>query len=174
MCPSEVSYLSPSGNTVWWLHKISLQNYNTLAFALENVIQSNTHLVVVQSLSLVWLFATPWTIAHQAPLSMGFSRQEYWSGLPCPSPGDLPDPGINPSSPALAGGFFTAEPPGNPIYFSATSMILKSSKLQACSSWDRKVKVLKRELKYPQVFQVGSWFLISLLYFWFPFSLHEL
>ena len=88
MCPSKVSYLSPSGNTVWWLHKISLQNYNTLAFALENVIQSNTHLVVVQSLSHVWLFATPWTVAHQAPLSMGFSRQEYWSGLPCPSPAD--------------------------------------------------------------------------------------
>ena len=45
--------------------------------------------------------ATPWTVAHQAPLSMGFSRQEYWSGLPFPSPGDLPDPGIKPSSPAL-------------------------------------------------------------------------
>ena len=57
----------------------------------------------------VQLFATPWTVARQAPLSMGFSRQEYWSGLPCP-PGDLPDPGIepaSPASPALAGGFFT-------------------------------------------------------------------
>ena len=43
----------------------------------------------------VWLFATPWTVAHQAPLSMGFSRQEYWSGLPCPPPGDLPDQGLN-------------------------------------------------------------------------------
>ena len=54
--------------------------------------------------------ATPWTVAHQAPLSMGFSRQEYWSGLPYPPPGDLPDPGIEPTSltsPALAGGFFT-------------------------------------------------------------------
>ena len=49
--------------------------------------------------SHVWLFATPWTVAHQAPLSMGFSRQEYWSGLPCPPPGDLPDPGIKPTSP---------------------------------------------------------------------------
>ena len=45
--------------------------------------------------------ATPWTVAHQAPLSMGFSRQEYWSGLPFPSPGDLPNPGIKPGSPAL-------------------------------------------------------------------------
>ena len=48
------------------------------------------------------LFATPWTAAHQAPLSMGFSRQEYWSGLPCPPPGDRPDPGIEPVSHALA------------------------------------------------------------------------
>ena len=58
----------------------------------------------------VWLFVTPWTVAHQAPLSMGFSRQEYWSGLLCSSPGDLPDPGIEPEplmSPALAGRFFT-------------------------------------------------------------------
>ena len=57
-----------------------------------------------------WLFATIWTIAHQAPLSMGFSRQEYWNGLPCPPPGDLPNPRIkpvSPRSPALAGGFFT-------------------------------------------------------------------
>ena len=57
----------------------------------------------------VQLFVTRWTVANQAPLSMGFSRQEYWSGLPCPPPGDLPDPGIEPVflSPALAGGFFT-------------------------------------------------------------------
>ena len=60
--------------------------------------------------SCVQLFDTPWTVAKQAPLSMGFSRQEYWSGLPFPSPGDLPDPGMEPTSltsPALAGGFFT-------------------------------------------------------------------
>ena len=50
---------------------------------------------------------TPWTVAHRAPLSMGFPRQEYWRGLPFPSPGDLPDPGIKPASPAVAGGFFT-------------------------------------------------------------------
>ena len=64
--------------------------------------------------SVVFDSATPWTIAHQAPLFMEFSRQEYWSGLPFP-PGDLPDPGIEPMSlvsPALAGGFFTTEPPG--------------------------------------------------------------
>ena len=59
----------------------------------------------------VWLFVTLWAVAHQAPLSMGLSQQEYWSGLPLHSPGDLPDPGIEPASPALAGGFST-EPPG--------------------------------------------------------------
>ena len=59
-------------------------------------------------------FATPWTVASQAPLSMGFSKQEYWSGFPYPSLGELPDPGIELVSPALAGGFFTAEPPGKP------------------------------------------------------------
>ena len=68
----------------------------------------------VKLLSRVRLFATSWTVAYQAPLSMGFSRQELWSGLPFPSPGDLPIPGTEPSSLALAGGFFTTEPPGSP------------------------------------------------------------
>ena len=57
-------------------------------------------------------FAVSWTVAHQAPLSMGFSRPEYWSGLPSPPPEELPEPGIEPDSPALAGGFFTTEPLG--------------------------------------------------------------
>ena len=57
---------------------------------------------------------TPWTVARQAPLPMGFSRQEYWSGLPFPSPGDLLDPGMELESPALAGEFFTTETPGKP------------------------------------------------------------
>ena len=68
----------------------------------------------VQSLSCVRLFATPWTVAHQAPPSMGFSRQEHWSGLPFPSPGDLPDPGIEPRSPALQADTLSSEPPGKP------------------------------------------------------------
>ena len=65
---------------------------------------------MLSHLCRVRLFVTPWTIARQAPPSIGFSRQEYWSGLPCPPPGDLPDPGIKPASvtsPTLAGGFFT-------------------------------------------------------------------
>ena len=71
--------------------------------------------VHVQLLSRVWLSATPWTVAHQTPMSMGFSRQEYWSGLPFPTPGDLPNPGIKPTSPPLAGGFFLTVPPGKPL-----------------------------------------------------------
>ena len=62
--------------------------------------------------------ATPWTVAHQAPLSLGFPKQEYWNGFPFPSPGVLPDPGIEAESPALGGGFFTTESPGKPLSLS--------------------------------------------------------
>ena len=68
----------------------------------------------VKWLSRVWLFATPWTVAYYAPLSTGLSRQEYWSGLPFPSPGDLPNPGIEPGSPALQADALPPEPPGKP------------------------------------------------------------
>ena len=70
--------------------------------------------VCVRVHTQLWTESIPWTAARQAPLSMGFSRLEGWSGLPFPSPGDIPDPGIKPVSPTLAGGFFTAEPPGKP------------------------------------------------------------
>ena len=71
-----------------------------------------THVCVCAPLlSRVRLFAAPWPVARQAPPSMGFSRQEYWSGLPFPSPGHLPDAGTGPASSALAGGFFTTDPP---------------------------------------------------------------
>ena len=66
----------------------------------------------VLSVSHVQLFATPWTVAHQAPLSMGSSRQEYWSGLPCPPPGSLPNGGIKPRSLALQADSLPCEPPG--------------------------------------------------------------
>ena len=68
----------------------------------------------VKLLSLVRLFETPWTVAYQASPSMGFSRQKYWSGLPFPSPGHLPDPGIEPRSPTLEEDALTSEPPGKP------------------------------------------------------------
>ena len=79
------------------------------------------HTLMLTRFSCVWLFEILWTVAHQASLSMGFSRQEYWSQLPCPPLGDLPDPGIEPASltsRALAGGFFTA---------STTSVCLNTS-----------------------------------------------
>ena len=66
---------------------------------------------------------TLWTVTHQAPLSMEFSRQEYWSGLPCPPAGDLPDPGIEPMNPALANGFFTSEPHGKPLRLSFVQLL---------------------------------------------------
>ena len=66
----------------------------------------------VKELSCAQLFATPWTVAYQALPTMVFSRQEYWSGLPFPSPGNLPDPGIEPRSPALQAGALPSEPPG--------------------------------------------------------------
>ena len=71
--------------------------------------------VNVKSISCVRLFVTPWTVARQAPLSMEFFRQEYWSGLPFPSPGDLPTPGIKPGSPALQADASPSEPPGKPL-----------------------------------------------------------
>ena len=74
--------------------------------------------------SHVQLFANKWTVAHQDPLSMGFSRQEHWSGLPWPPPGDFPDPGIepvSPMSPELAGGFFTTSTPGEALLTTTVS-----------------------------------------------------
>ena len=76
--------------------------------------QLSASLVLFNRSVLYDSFATPWTVAHQAPLSTGFPRQEYWSGFPFPSPGGLPDPGIKPSSCALAGGFLATEPAGKP------------------------------------------------------------
>ena len=75
--------------------------YASLMAQLEKNLLAMQEKVKVKSLSRVQLFATPWTVAYQAPLSMGFSRQQYWSGLPFPSPGDLPNPGLKPGSPAL-------------------------------------------------------------------------
>ena len=72
------------------------------------------HAFILSHSSSVCILMIPWTVAFQVPLSMGFSRQEYWSGLPCPPPGDLPNPGIEPvslASPALAGAFFTTSAP---------------------------------------------------------------
>ena len=85
----------------------------------------------VKSLSRVQLFATPWTVAYQALPSMGFSRQEYWSGLPFPSPGDIPDPGIKSGSPTLRVDALTSEPPEKPTTyeFPVTQPVLDRDKI---------------------------------------------
>ena len=104
--------------------------------------------VKVKSLSRVRLFATPWTVAHQAPPSIGFSRQQYWSGLPFPSPGDLPNPGIEPGFPALEADALTSEPPGktlvqkdtHPSDHSSTIYNSQTGKQPNCSPADEQIK----------------------------------
>ena len=85
--------------------------------------------VKVKSLSCVRLFATPWTGAYQAPPSMGFSRQEYWSGLSFPSPGDLPGPGIKPKSPTFQADALTSELPGQKYYLTSLNLTLFNYKI---------------------------------------------
>ena len=128
--PTLWTWVSASSGSWWWtgrlgmLQSMELQRVGhdwatellnlTLVVSdtsFHSFIYSSMHVCVsAKSLQHVWFFETLWTVAHQAPLSLEFSRQEYWSGLPCPPPGDLPDTGIKPvslMSPALAGGFFT-------------------------------------------------------------------
>ena len=108
---------------------------------------------VLWLLSCLWFFFYPWTVARQTPLSMGFPRQEYSSGLPFPSPGDLTDPGIKCKSPALAGRFFTTKPPGKQAHYlhflsikSSTWSFQNSDKwifphcVISCASWTRWIK----------------------------------
>ena len=106
-CPADDSLRSPAYTLfLWGFWESSLP----CSLHLDSLPLHEGICVCAQSLSRVRLFAAPWTIAHQAPLFMGFSRQEYWSGLSCSPPEDLPYPGIEPESlrsPALAGKFFT-------------------------------------------------------------------
>ena len=101
---------------IWLLTKFSLIKWMTTL--MSEKINGKYYLTLKWSemklLSCVWLFANPWTVAHQAPPSMGFSRQEYWSGLLFPSPGDLTDPGIKLRSPSLQADSLPAEPAGKP------------------------------------------------------------
>ena len=86
-----------------------------------------------KSLSCVSLFSMPWTVAHQAPLSVEFCRQEYWSGWPFPSPGDLPNPEIEPRSPTLKVDSLPSEPPGKPILLLVTQLCLTLCDPMDCS-----------------------------------------
>ena len=94
------------------------------------------HLSEVKSLSRVQLFATPWTVAYQAPLSMEFSRQKYWSGLLFPSPGDLPNPGIESRSPALRADTLPSEPSGKSLGHLAAAAKLLQLCLTLCDPID--------------------------------------
>ena len=110
LCQSSLSNGLP-----FYICSHSLSYLLTLQFLSENVCFSSQHEVKVKSLSCVQLFVTPWTVAYQAPLSMGFSRRECWSGLPFPSPGHLPNPGIEPGSLTLQADALPSEPPGKPL-----------------------------------------------------------
>ena len=87
--------------------------------------------VKVKLLSRVRLFAIPWTPLYQAPLSIEFSRQEYWSGLPPPNSGDLPNPGVELTSPAVAGNSLSSEPPGKPV----TAILIQQQTQQIRRLW---------------------------------------
>ena len=95
----------------------------------------------VKSLRCVQLFVTPWTVAYQAPPSMGFSRQDNWSGLPCPPPGNLPDPGMEPGSPYWQANSLPSEPPGKPY---------KECYFDSCFVWKSFAVTLKMPLLIPK------------------------
>ena len=116
---------SPPGSSVYGILQARILEWAAIPFSRGNLpnpgiepgspaLQVDS--LPVSSLSRVYSFATLWTVTCHAPLLMGFPRQEYRSGLPFPSPGDLPDPGIEPESPALAGRFFTTESSGKPTF----------------------------------------------------------
>ena len=112
-CPS-VSWFSPAWNEN--TQESSALIRSSAQCLLYSVTATDQHMCAhAQPLSRVWLIVTPWTIACEAPLSMEFSRQEYWSGLPFPSPGDLPDAGIEPGSPVLQADSWPSELPGSSI-----------------------------------------------------------
>ena len=104
----------------WKITIFILTDFHSICIVLFIIVQLLYYVQIRsdQSLSRVRFFVIPWTVAPQAPLSMGFSRQEYWSGLPCPPPGDLSNSGIKPvslTSPALGGGFFTTSATSSPV-----------------------------------------------------------
>ena len=112
-------------------HRFSLGSYHSL------------HTCMLSCFSHVWFFATLWTVAHQAPLSMGVSKQEYWSGLPFPLPGDLPSPGTELASrmsPALTGRFFTTEPPGKPSSLLTCTFTTNSFLVSLCPEYPPPIK----------------------------------
>ena len=150
-----------SHGRVWWflkkLNRISLWPSNFSARCMpqrtenrysDKYLSTDIHELVLNRFSYVQLSAAPWTVDHQAPLSVGFSRQECWRGFPCPPPGALPDPGIEPMSavsPALQADYFTAKPPVEPtdIHSSAVYNYQKMKAIQvSLSGWMDKQDVV--------------------------------
>ena len=121
---------NPMDRAAWWATVHGVAKSQTRLKRLSTSVSQS-----VQSLSHVGLFATPWTVAHQAALSVGFSRQECWSGLPLSSPGDLPNPGIEPGSPSLYTDALPSEPPGKS---SILTMLYRISKRKSNHETDIK------------------------------------
>ena len=120
----------------------------------------------VKLLSCVWLFATPWTVACQSPPSMGFSRQEYWNGLPFPSPGYLSDPGIKSRSPALQADSLPSEPPANPwwdsevqgiVYLWLIHIVVWQKPIQHYKAVTLQLKIKKRSDVPPPTWGTATW-----------------
>ena len=154
--------------------KIAGRNINNLRYVDDTTLMAEGERKKVKLLSLVQLFATPWTVAFQAPLSMGFSRQEYWSGLPFPSPGYLPNPEIEPGSPALHADTLSSEP------LAGSEEELKGL-LMKVKEESEKVDLLKLNIQKTKIMASGpitSWQIdgekvetVSDLFFWAPKSL---
>ena len=131
-----------------------LQHLIMRSFLMELYLRE-THYEPVKLLSSVWLFAIPWTVTYQVPPSIKFSRQRYWSGLPFPTPGDFPDPGIEPKSPALQADALPSEPPGKPplwsdfnVYHSRDTLWLLVPIFPALLRWDfGKMQIKQLKLK---------------------------
>ena len=104
---------SPPGSSVHGIFQARVLEWGAIKSSLEYL--KHLFLLSFSCQVITNSFATPWTVTYQAPLSMGFPRQDYWSGVPRPPPGDLPDPGTEAAPPALPGVFFTTEPPGKPV-----------------------------------------------------------
>ena len=111
----------PATRVSWWPAKVLQCQQEHPKFEFDHYrFMSVSQVCVLSHFIRFWLSAALWTVAHQAPLSMGFARREYWSGLPFPTPGGLPHPGMeprSPTSPEWAGGLFTTLPPGKPNYY---------------------------------------------------------
>ena len=160
-------------NTLYHVEELAFYFYLSECFYHKKVLCECCHFSRVQ------VFVTPWTIARQAPVSMEFSRQEYWSGLPCPAPGDLPNPGTKPTSltsPALAGGFFT-------IW--ATWEALDFVKCFFCVNWDDRIllfcfvnvaydtdrfSILNHHCTHGAMNPTWSLCIILLIWYWTQFS----